>query len=533
MDKRIVIDIIEEKLQTVSSNEQMKEIVADLRIVISNNRSTLELMETTKKAIIIALELGYNKDLTNLYGLLILQLEHREENLGEVSSLIKKMQQLTKNTGYQEGIALTYAYLWYHEKIKGNKKQSKDAILKAKKIFENLQEYDNYNYYFVLYSYAIEIWLHNHDSQSTKLLEECANFFYREGYHRSLAQTFGLLSVMYTRTHEGKRALNMSNIVLTNRSLFENLPLDVKGIIYYFTGLGHMLDANLAIAESYFNETYNILKPIYKDSIYFAYYLVLLSYLATVRGLQGKTEQVTDIVKEADKLLQTEFIKKNLDENSKKQITHTHNLTKFYNLSRLSNYNSQKHQKLIEEIYEGCKIHYSDFMTLSEFILNSNLDSDKIQSLLSIDNFSINRVKHLIEFLLEKETLETEVNQEQIALKCISILEKRVITSKTTFMESVYTDLLIAQQLFSLKRYSEIAPRLKQYESRLKRIEVLEIRIFMEAFIQVGAYKSGDPLGPALQYMAIKKCRLYGFSRLENTLLKYLQLQHKDIRRTV
>ena len=59
------------------------------------------------------------------------------------------------------------------------------------------------------------------------------------------------------------------------------------------------------------------------------------------------------------------------------------------------------------------------------------------------------------------------------------------------------------------------------------------MRIFMEAFIQVGAHENGDPLGPALQYMAIKKCRLYGFSRLENTLLKYLQLQHKDIRRTV
>jgi len=54
------------------------------------------------------------------------------------------------------------------------------------------------------------------------------------------------------------------------------------------------------------------------------------------------------------------------------------------------------------------------------------------------------------------------------------------------------------------------------------------MRIFMESFIQVGTYKNGNPLGPALQYMAIKKCRLYGFSRLENTLLNYMNLQHKD-----
>ena len=50
----------------------------------------------------------------------------------------------------------------------------------------------------------------------------------------------------------------------------------------------------------------------------------------------------------------------------------------------------------------------------------------------------------------------------------------------------------------------------------------------MEAFIQVGAYKTGDPLGPALQYMAIKKCRQYGFSRLENKLLEYLNIQGID-----
>ncbi len=55
------------------------------------------------------------------------------------------------------------------------------------------------------------------------------------------------------------------------------------------------------------------------------------------------------------------------------------------------------------------------------------------------------------------------------------------------------------------------------------------MRVFMEAFIQVGSFKNGDPLGPALQYMAIKKCRLYGFSRLENKLLYYFSIQGNDV----
>jgi len=53
--------------------------------------------------------------------------------------------------------------------------------------------------------------------------------------------------------------------------------------------------------------------------------------------------------------------------------------------------------------------------------------------------------------MLEKQKLDTEISQEQKALNCIVILEKRVITSKTTFIEQTYADLLIAQQLFSLK----------------------------------------------------------------------------------
>ncbi len=519
-------------ISNIKSKETLIDITLRLRVLAANKNSSLLdifIEEAIKKSI------GFNDQISliRLYDLQIRQLYNHANNLLGIEKLILKMESLSQSIEFSEGLALVYQIRWHVEKLRGNKNESRKAILSAMNIIEQKSIQDEYTLFGCKYSYAIEIWLHSHDPQSVKLLEECANFFYRDGYHRSLAQTFGILSIIYTRTHESKRALNMSNIILADRSLFENLPVDVKGIIYYFTGLGYLLDANLATSKSYFNEAYSILKPIYKDSIYFAYYIALLSYLATVRGLQGKTEQATDMVKEADKLLQTEFIKKNLDENSKKQITHTHNLTKFYNLSRLSNYNSQEHQELIEEIYEGCKAQYSDFMTFSEFILNSNLDSAKLQSLLTIDNFSINRVKHLTEFMLEKQTLETEINQKQKILNCIAILEKRVTTSKTTFIEHAYADLLIAQQLFSLKRYAEISPLLKQYESRLKQIEVLEMRIFIEAFIQVGAYKNGDPLGPALQYMAIKKCRLYGFSRLEYTLLNYLQLQQKEITRTI
>ncbi len=519
-------------INTINSEEELFKLIKKLRVMASNKNEPL-IYQYIENAIKQSSKLKDAKSLIRLYDLQIRQLYNHTSNIEEIKKILTKMCKLSQEIEFSEGLALIHQIKWHLGRLQGNIKESKKEIQLSLEVIKERDVSDAYTLFTCKYSYAIEIWLKNHNTESAVLLEDCVEHFIQEGFYRSLAQTFGLLSMIYTRTHDSKKALNMSNAILANRLLFENLPRDVKGITYYFTGLGHMLDANLAIAESYFNEAYTILKPIYKNSIYFAYYLVLLSYLATVKGLQGKTEQAAEMVKEASKTLQTAFVKKNLDKNSKKQITHTHNLTNFYNLSRLSKYDPQEHQELINEIVKGSENLYSDFMTFSEFILNSDLDSDTLQEVLAIENFSINRVKHLIEFMLEKQKLDTEINQEQRVLNCIAILEKRVKTSKTTFMENAYADLLIAQELFSLKRYAEISPLLRKYESRLKQIEVLEMRIFMEAFIQVGAFKNGDPLGPALQYMAIKKCRLYGFSRLENKLLDYLQLQHKEIRRAV
>ncbi|MHA1552486.1 MAG: hypothetical protein ACTSQC_11140 [Candidatus Heimdallarchaeaceae archaeon] len=519
-------------LMNAKTKDNLHEIVELLRIHCANYKSH-HLIEYIEKAINLTHLLFDDLSLVNLYELKIKQLIHKNSNLTEVKEILQNMFLVAETINYKHGLALAFQIKSHIEHIENKRQSSLLSIRKSLYLLQNDEDFNTYTYNICNYSFAVGEWLDKHNPNVAKSLEGCAKYFYEGGFYRSFAQSLGILTIIYTRNHENSKVLSLSNSILANRTLFANLPLDVKGIVYYFTGLGYMLDANIVIAEYYFNEAYNILKPIYKDSIYFSNFLILHSYLATVKGLQGKISQADTLTKEAEILFQTDYIKSNLDENTRKQIVHTFNLVKFYNISRLSSYNCQEHQELINEIIKGCKDLYSDFMTFSEFILNSNLDSDKLQRLMTIDNFSINRIKHLIEFMLEKQKLETKISQEQKALNCISILEKRVTTSKTTFIEYAYRDLLIAQQLFSLKRYAEISPLLKQYESRLKQIEVLEMRIFMEAFIQVGTYKNGDPLGPALQYMAIKKCRLYGFSRLEYTLLNYLQLQQKEITRTI
>ena len=444
------------KINVINDKKELFYLVKKLRVIASNKSEPL-LHQYIENAIEQSSRLKDTKSLIRLYDLQIRQLYNHASNTEKIKKILTKMYELSQEIEFFEGIALVHQIKWHLERFQGNTNRSCKEIQLALKYINERNVSDSYTIFTCKYSYAIEIWLQNHNTESAVLLEGCVKHFIQEGFYRSLAQTFGLLSIIYTRTHESKKSLNLSNQILANRTLFEKLLLDVKGIIYYFTSLGYMLDSNLVIAESYFNEAYNILKPIYKDSIYFSNFLILHSYLATVKGLQGKIDQAYSLTKEAEILLQTDYIKSNLDENTRKQIVHTLNLVKFYNISRLSCYNCQEHQELINEIIKGCKDLYSDFMAFSEFILNSNLDSDKLQRLMTIDNFSINRIKHLIEFMLEKQKLETKISHEQKALNCISILEKRVTTSKTSFIEHAYRDLLIAQQLFSLKRYAEIS----------------------------------------------------------------------------
>lgn len=521
------------KFENINSEEALETVLKDLRVLSYNKKVNNQVFRVLDKAILKAKKTNSKKVLFNLYSLKITQIHHLKSKIQVIAEIIDKMRLLLEDLDYAEGYALYYSHLWYIEKIQGNKKEAKIYIDKSAEKLNVNNIKDEFVYYTCKYTYAVEKWFEDHDSESATILEECVEYFFKEGFYGSLAQTFAFLSIIYTRKPENKKALKLGNEILADRTLFEKLPPDVRGIIHYFMGLGHMLNANLVMAESYFNEAYIILKPIFNNSIYFSNFIILHSYLAIVKGLRGKTDPACALIKDAETLLQTDYIKNNLDQFTRKQIIHTLNLVKLYNISRLEEFNPQEHQVLIDEIFENCKGLFSDFMTLSEFILIAKLDSNKLQQLLRIDNFSINRVKYLIEFMLEKQKLDTEISKEQKALNCISMLEKRAKTTKTTFMENAYADLLIAQQLLTLKRYAEISPLLKQYENRLHRIEVLEMRIFMEAFIQVGAFKNGDPLGPALQYMAIKKCRLYGFSRLENTLLKYLQLQHKEITKVI
>jgi len=499
-------------------------LIDELRVVASNIKNN-QIVQIIDDALIKSRILNMNNATAKLLELRVKQEFHLTEKIDELSKYTDEMVKLATEGDCKGNLALSYTTKWGIEKLKGNKETSNEALTKAKEFTEKLKSKD-YSYYICTYSFVINDWFENHDLKNTDKLEECSDYFLKNGYFRSFAQTLTILAIIFATMQNGNRILDRCRQIFENKNLFEELPLDVKGFSYYLTGLGYMMKMNLNFAESLFQKAYDILKPIHKNSIYFSNFIILHSHLITVKALQGKIEQTWRIVKEVEELLAQEFFTKNLDLNTKNQIRHTLNLNKFYVCTRSKDFDSEEMQDLIEDLFVTSKTQYSNFMLLSEYILNSNLESDKLKELLATDNFNINRVKHIISYVLLSRTEQNSTNK--LFLERIEILVKREKTEITTFIENVLADLLIAQQLFSLTRYGDIYSLLVKYKNQLNRIEVLEMRVFMEAFIQVGAYKTGDPLGPALQYMAIKKCRQYGFSRLENKLLEYLNIQGID-----
>jgi tetratricopeptide (TPR) repeat protein len=516
---------LSKNVETINSKKEMEVFISRLRPIASNNRNNKVILDLIEKSIEKCKFIDDKKSLVKLYEIKISQMEHFHENMKEISELVNIMKTLSKEIDYIEGLALTYNVEWFVEKYKGNKEKSKKSLNLSIETISLKPNVEKYTYFVCFYSYAIEQWLDTRDFNSSIILEECADYFYLNGYFHSFATTLCVLTVIYQQTQNKEKSMEIIRKILSNNDFLVKMPEEIKSIVDYFIGVSHKLSFNLVETEKHLLETERILKPIYKDSIYSRYYLTALSHLSATYALQGKLELALNQMKRVEELLEEEIALKNLDSFNKIQITHTFNLTKFYLHSRLHDFSIEKFQGLIHTIVSNVGTYHSNAMMLSEFLLNANLTKAELKDIKNLNNPSTRRVEHILDFLIGKES-----HDDKLTLQKINTLKRRPVEERMTNVEKAFADLLAAQEYYKINRFAEISPLLKKYENQTHKIEVLELRVSMEAFIQVGAFKNGDPLGPALQYMAIKKCRNYGFSRLENKLLDYLDIQRRDIR---
>ncbi len=524
----MLIEDLTSRIELAESKENLREILGDICLLSSNERSNKEIILLLDKAIEKSELFNDEVSLVNLIGYKIPMIYSDRDNVSEVRKLISRMKSISEKNNYNDILSWAYSYSWYIEKFEGNRKKSVEALEHSLELLDGLSHYDEYIYHFVRYSYAVEQWLETRDFKSSTILEDCANFFYLNGYFHSFAKTLSILILIYQQTQNKEKSMELTKKFLNNYDLLLNISEEIQSIVHYFIGVSHALSLNLCETEKHLLETERILKPIYKNSIYSRYYLTALSHLTTTYALQGKLILASNQMRRVEDLLEEEIALKNLDSFGKSQVIHDFNLTKFYLISRLSNFSVEKLQDLIQTIYSNVDTYHSNAIMLSEFILNAKLTKIELQNMRQLNNPSTRRVEHILDFLLFQGS-----DDDKQTLQKIDTLKRRPVEKRMTYVEKAFADLLAAQEYYKINRFLEIQYLLKNYQNHLHSIEVLELRVFMEAFIQVGAFKIGDPLGPALQYMAIKKCRNYGFSRLENRLLNYLDMQSKDIQSLV
>ncbi len=503
------------ELEMVQSVEELRPVLVNLQVFASNNRSSKKASVLIRKAIEKNEIVNDNKSRVILYDLQIRQLYHQTNHLLEINNLLSSMRSLTEELNYQEGLALFYQLTWHIEKFKDNKKISAEAINESLKILNNLSEQDGYVYNFCRYSYAVERWLEKRDSTSADILEKCAEYFFQNGFYRSLVQTLGLLLIIYQQTQNREKVLEISQVLLGNKSVFERLPKDVQAYTQYVAGVGYMLQFCLENAETHFGRAHKIFKVTHKQTIYISNYVLVLSYLSMSQALQGKMDQAIQVIDETEKLLQDDFIQKNLDKVNKRQIAHTFNLIKFYIQTRRKDFNIEGSSNLIENIYSGMKINYSDAIMLSEFLLNAQLSDEQLLELQKKDNPSLKRAKHIASFMMEKTRTDVALTAVERLRNCIVSLWKRRIPKDDTFVEQSFVDLLLARQYYDMKRFDEINKLLKPYSDNLDTIEVLEQRLFIKGMMLFAAHRSGDFTAAPKFSKTIIECKSNDFTSLE------------------
>lgn len=513
------------KIEKINTIKSMSLFIDELRILASNNKSNNEILDIIDFAIQRSRELIDKKSLVKLFEIKISQIEHLKERLSEIEQIVQQMKDMSEEIGYMGGLALAYNIEWYLERYKGKKEKSLKALENSMNYVNQYLNPEEYEYNVCCYSFAAENWFSSRDLVSSSILEKCSNYFYNNNFYRSYIQSLSILLVIYQQTQNKNKSMDLTRQILERRGFLSTLPDDLKSLVHFFIGFSQELSFNLQIAEEHLQEVRKLLKPIYGDSIYSSYYLTALSYLSATFALQGKLELAYYQMKEVDVLIDNKLEMSYLDDFSKEQMKHIFNLTKFYIHSRLHNFDIENLRELIQKIQGNISKYYSNSILLSEFLLNANLSKEDLIQIRNLQNPSTKRVEHILNYLIDRVDC---IEQKQI-IDLINVLKTRPAADRMTFVERAFADLLAAQEYFKLERYTEIYPLLRKYKNQLHNIEVLELRIFMEAFIQIGAFKNGDPMGPALQYLAIKKCKYQGFSRLENKLLNYLELQKREV----
>ena len=510
-------------IKEIKTCDELNEITENLRIIAANEKSIM-VLKLIEQALNRSEDLNNKKASIDLKELQIKQLYGFSDKITIIEKMLFSMKSASEELNYLEGIILSYSIEWGIEKYKGNEELSHTAIQNAMSLLEKHDNLDDYVYNVCRYSYAIDAWLEKHDPKSGEILEECFSYFVNRGIYKGAIHSLGYLSLIYFHISRRKEAIEIAQKFLESGIEIEKLSDDLQGFAYYFLGVVFKLDFQLFKAEKNFIKAKQIFESNVKENSFSSYHIIILSHLTATYSLQGKLELSLKQMKEVEELIEEGIATKNLDSFSKRQIRHDFNLTKFYIKSRLQSFRIEDLHELVQIISDNIEKHHSDSIFFSEFLLNADLTKEQLIKMKNLNNPSTKRIEHIINFLIEKTT---HTDEQQI-MKWISALKRRPVEERMTFVEKAYADLLAAQEYYKINRFAEIYQLLKKYENQHHKIEVLEMRVFMEASIQVGAYKNGDPLGPALQYMAIKKCKQYGFSRLENKLLDYLNMQGSD-----
>ena len=515
---------LEETISLVNSIESLNRIITKLRIIAANDKNS-EVSDLIDSLLEKCRNLNHEKAIVDLLELQFKQKFYLRNNPEELLPIVEEMVKLSSRNQYTEGLALAYISKWGLERLKGDKVASVNALSKAKEAVNNLNS-KSYAYHISKYSIAIHEWLTSHDVGVDHTLEECNTYFLSHGYYRGFAMGLGVLMIVYQQSQNKIKSLEFIENIIRDTSILNKLPADIKSIIYYFFGVSNKLSFYLRRAEGYLTRNKDHLRFIHQNNIYSGYYLRGLAHLASCYALQGKLELAYNQMKEVDELIDEGVASRNLDTFSRKQIEHDFSLTKFYIFSRLQNVQHEELDELISDIYKEITNHHSDAMLLSEFLLNANLSRKQLIRIKNLNTPSTKRVEHILDFLITKKT---NMKEKQV-MELVFALKRRPVEERMTLEERAFADLLAAQEYFRIGRFTEIYPLLRKYENQLDQIEVLELRLFMEAFIQIGAHKNGDLMGPIYQYFAIKKCRLHKFTKLENKLLNYLDIQAKQAR---
>ncbi|MBY9002131.1 MAG: hypothetical protein KGD64_14520 [Candidatus Heimdallarchaeota archaeon] len=456
---------------------------------------------------------------------------------GEIQELAEKMNSISEEIDFQEGIALYNMVLWGLEKLQGNIEGAITLRNMSMELMNSLEKPNLTILNWIKYSFAVGEWTEEKKPASVDILEDCMIYFRKREHYSSEIQAATIIADIYSKTNQNDKLVNIVQEIMGDDNLFQYYPKEVLGRFHFYLGLMFLTKADIELAEMHLFSSTQLFKRFGLRSNYIYDYLLGLSILARIYATTGQLVKVHEILSELKAIVDEGDLSERISKQFVNSLLSSITITQFY----VTFHRRENHSEDFQDQLKYLLLKYQQFLLLpemlTELMVYSGIEIDELNELKK-ERVSSEFLKKVINFLIELQNPK-ESNTEKRIKNASKILNLSNENSVRDGFGRIFGDLILAKLYLSIGKYEEFKNVMKRYIFKTERITHISLQFLAQSMEIIYKFLQGDKAEKAIDKLTniITQCENRGMKRVCNEvkalrqmlIQKNMNIYHKQI----